>query len=82
MLKREGLIHEIEFYDRDNRYDVNVTNHINLICNNCGKIEDFPGDLPVSSETVEKKTGFQPVGMRFEYYGYCKECGKTQKQKE
>jgi Fur family peroxide stress response transcriptional regulator len=74
MLKKEGLIHEIEFYDRDNRYDVNVSNHINLICKKCGKIEDFPGDVPLSSEMVKKKTGFQPVGMRFEYYGFCKEC--------
>jgi Fe2+ or Zn2+ uptake regulation protein len=80
MLKREGLIHEIEFYDRDNRYDVNVTNHINLICNKCGKIEDFPGEVPYSAEAVKEKTGFQPIGMRFEYYGYCKECGRKQKR--
>ena len=77
MLKKEGLIHEIEFYDRDNRYDVNVSNHINLICKKCGKIKDFPCDVPFSSEMVKKKTGFQPVGMRFEYYGYCKECRRT-----
>jgi Fe2+ or Zn2+ uptake regulation protein len=79
MLKKEELIRELEFYDRDNRYDVNVSNHINLICMECGKIEDFPGDLPVSSEAVENKTGFQPVGMRFEYYGYCKECRSKRK---
>ena len=74
MLKKEELIHELEFYDQDNRYDINVSNHINLICKRCGKIEDFPGDVPFSSEMVKEKTGFQPVGMRFEYYGYCKEC--------
>jgi Fe2+ or Zn2+ uptake regulation protein len=74
ILKKEGLIRELEFYDRDNRYDVNVSNHINLICKKCGKIEDFPGAVPFSSEMVKEKTGFQPVGMRFEYYGYCKEC--------
>jgi Fe2+ or Zn2+ uptake regulation protein len=74
MLKKEGLIHEIEFYDRDNRYDVNVSNHINLICKKCGKIADLTGVLPFSAEAVEIRTGFQPVGMRYEYYGYCKEC--------
>jgi Fe2+ or Zn2+ uptake regulation protein len=79
MLKKEGLIRELEFYDRDNRYDVNLSNHINLICKKCGKIEDFPGDIPLSSAMVKDKTGFQPVGMRFEYYGYCKECGRKQK---
>jgi len=74
MLKKEGLLRELEFYDRDNRYDITVADHINLICKKCGKIEDFPGDVPFSSEMVKEKTGFQPVAMRYEYYGYCKEC--------
>ncbi|HXX81634.1 MAG TPA: Fur family transcriptional regulator [Thermodesulfovibrionales bacterium] len=74
ILKKEGLIRELEFYERDNRYDITVSNHLNLICMHCGKIEDFEGELPVSSEVVKKKTGFEPVTMRFEYYGYCKEC--------
>lgn len=74
MLKKEGLIRELEFYDRDNRYDVNLSDHINLICRKCGKIEDFMEALPFSSEMIEGKTGFRPVGMRFEYYGYCRGC--------
>jgi Fe2+ or Zn2+ uptake regulation protein len=78
ILKKEGLIRELEFYDRDNRYDVNISNHLNLICTKCGKIEDFTEELPVSSQAIEKKTGFQPFQMRFEYYGYCKECRRKQ----
>ena len=74
MLKKEGLLRELEFYDRDNRYDVTIADHINLICKKCGKIADFPGELPLSAEAVEHTTGFQPVGMRFEYYGYCRNC--------
>jgi Fur family transcriptional regulator, peroxide stress response regulator len=74
MLKKEGLIQELEFYDRDNRYDVNVANHVNLICKKCGKIEDLPGELPYSYTQVQQKTDFQPVAMRYEYYGYCKYC--------
>jgi Fur family peroxide stress response transcriptional regulator len=74
MLKKEGLIQEIEFYDRDNRYDVNVTNHINLICKKCGRIDDLPGGIMLSYAQVQQKTDFQPVAMRYEYYGYCKNC--------
>ena len=74
MLKKEGLIQELEFYDRDNRYDINLSDHINLICRKCGKIEDFTEAAHFSSETIEGKTGFRPVGMRFEYYGYCRKC--------
>jgi len=74
MLKREGLLRELEFYDRDNRYDITVADHINLICRKCGKIKDFPGGLPYSYAQVKQKTDFQPVAMRYEYYGYCKVC--------
>jgi Fe2+ or Zn2+ uptake regulation protein len=79
LLKKEGLIQELEFYDRDNRYDVNVFNHINLICKMCGKIEDFTEEVPFSSEIIEGQTGFRPVGMRFEYYGYCRKCQSKRK---
>ncbi len=41
MLKREGLIRELEFYDRDNRYDITVSNHLNLICMNVWKDRGF-----------------------------------------
>ena len=79
ILKKEALIQEISFYDKDNRYDVNISNHLNLICTKCGKIEDFIEELPISSQAIEKKTGFQPFQMRFEYYGYCKECRRKKK---
>ena len=74
ILKKERLLQELEFYDRDNRYDINVMNHINLICKKCGKIGDFPGEMPYTYTQVQQRTDFQPVTMRYEYYGYCKEC--------
>jgi len=74
MLKKEGLIRKLEYYDRDNRYDINVLDHINLVCTRCRKITDFEGDMPEFSETVERETGFKPAGMRFEYYGICRNC--------
>jgi len=80
ILKKKGLICELEFYDMDNRYDVNVSSHLNLICTKCGKIEDFNEEPPISSQAVQDKTGFQPFQMRFEYYGYCQECSHRQKK--
>ena len=74
ILKKEGLIQELEFYDQDNRYDINISNHINLICKKCGRIEDLSGGISLSYMQIQQKTDFQPVSMRYEYYGYCKEC--------
>lgn len=77
MLKKEGLIRELEYYDTDNRYDINVSDHINLFCTRCRKITDFTGVLPSFSKVVEKETGFKPARMRFEYYGICRKCGSV-----
>lgn len=74
ILKNEGLIQELDFYDQDNRYDINISNHINLICKKCGRIEDLSGGISLSYMQIQQKTAFQPVAMRYEYYGYCKEC--------
>jgi Fe2+ or Zn2+ uptake regulation protein len=46
-LKRAGLIRELEFTDLDNRYEGDVSDHLNLVCRGCGKIEDFQAASPV-----------------------------------
>jgi Fe2+ or Zn2+ uptake regulation protein len=73
-MKRAGLIRELEFNDRDSRYEGDVSDHLNLVCNDCGKIEDFKASKPVPLGKVEKKTGFRVDSVRFEYYGLCKDC--------
>jgi len=74
IMKRAGLIKELEFDDRDSRYEGDVSDHLNLVCKSCGKIEDFQAPGPVPSEKVEKETGFRVDSARFEYYGLCREC--------
>ncbi len=76
MMKREGLIRELEYYETDNRYEINVSDHINLVCTKCRKITDFTGNMPSFSKAVEKETGFKPASMRFEYYGICRNCAE------
>ncbi|HMK42569.1 MAG TPA: Fur family transcriptional regulator [Dissulfurispiraceae bacterium] len=79
MLKKEDLIREIEFYDMDNRYDINVSNHLNLICEKCGRIEDYVNELPLSSLDIEQRSNFQPFRFRLECYGVCSKCRKSKK---
>jgi len=74
LLKKHRLIRELEFEAMDNRYDMDTDNHLNLICTNCGRIEDFTDSVPVSPEVVERLTGFAAHDMRFEYYGLCRQC--------
>lgn len=79
LFKKDGSLKELEFYDMENRYESNVTDHLDLICLGCGKIVDYVEEVPIPIERVERKTGFAVDRIRFEYYGYCKKCRKKQR---
>jgi len=69
-----GLLKEMEFEAGDNRYDTNVSPHINLVCTACGVITDFDGKPPVSTDEIRKALGFETTGIRMEYQGVCAPC--------
>ena len=73
-LSKRGIIKMLEFDKMENRYEGSTSNHLNLVCIGCGRIQDFPGTIPISSKEVEEQMGFRPSEVRFEYYGYCKKC--------
>ncbi len=71
-----GIIKTLEFDTAENRYEVNIDEHVNLICKGCGKIVDYEVSAPADLGEVEKRTGFSVSDTRLEYYGYCEECRK------
>ncbi|BEH08997.1 Fur family transcriptional regulator [Geobacter sulfurreducens subsp. ethanolicus] len=76
LLKSLKLVRELEFEAMDNRYDMDTSNHLNLICTRCGRIEDFTDTAMIPPEIVEKLTGFKVHDVRFEYYGVCSKCAQ------
>ena len=73
---RCGIIKTLEFDRMENRYESNLTDHINLICKGCKKIMDFKLPFKIDTNEVARKSGFRVTDRRFEYYGYCEECKK------
>ncbi len=71
-----GIIKTLQFDTGENRYDANLKEHLNLICDGCGKILDYEVSTPADPGEVEKRTGFSVTDKRLEYYGYCEECRK------
>jgi Fur family peroxide stress response transcriptional regulator len=69
-----GLIKVMDFQTRDNRHETNLSPHINLICVECGKIEDFEEEAAIHAEKVEQQCGFEVRDFRLEYYGTCAVC--------
>ena len=79
-LVKQGLIKIIDFEAMDNRLETNLKPQINLICNLCGKIEDFESYSPIVSNNVTDQFGFEIQDYRMEYYGLCHSCN-TQSRK-
>ena len=73
-LVRLGLIKVIEFESGDNRYETNLEPHVNLICSDCGSIQDLHVGPSIHTECARERLGFVVTDFRLEYYGRCAEC--------
>ena len=73
VLTTNGLIKMLTFKE-DNRYEANLSFHINLLCTSCGRIQDFEAGRHMSPEEVRERIGFEVMTYRMEYHGLCSEC--------
>jgi Fur family transcriptional regulator, peroxide stress response regulator len=77
-----GLLQEIDLGDRFSRYDPNTSPHINIICKNCGMVEDYEADdVEKLWSKIVKSLGFEPIGQRIAVYRYCDQCRALQSSK-
>lgn len=75
-LSRHGIIKMLEFDKMENRYEGNITDHINLVCKECHDIIDYKTPILVDSKEVIRRARFWVTDTRLEYYGYCLKCRK------
>jgi len=79
ILTEQGMIQELDLPESQARFDSYVEPHINLVCLQCGRIQDF--DDSAAREMVERVTAkaeFTRTGQRIDIYGMCKTCrGRT-----
>jgi Fur family peroxide stress response transcriptional regulator len=73
-LSRLGIIKNLQFDSMENRYESNLEEHLNLICERCGRILDYKVPPLADQREIAKKTGFSVTDTRLEYYGYCRDC--------
>ncbi len=71
------------FIDKDSQamYEYNKNEHHHLIiCQSCNKIMSvYNCPLEEFQKEVEERTGFEVIGHKIEFYGYCEKCKKKQK---
>ena len=79
LLREKKLVNEIEV-GGEARFDSQVDEHINLVCLNCGNIEDIDEKtLKNIQAKIVKKSDYLIIKGSFEMHGYCSKC-KTEFQ--
>ncbi len=71
-----GLVKQLEFDRMENRYDGNLSDHVNLVCNRCGTITDHHIPAHLEPGNILGNSGFVVTDTRIEYHGYCRNCLK------
>ena len=74
LLKEKRIINEIEV-DGETRFDAHTDEHINLVCMNCGKIDDVDEDVLKEIQIrAARKSKYLVLKSSFELFGYCSNC--------
>ncbi len=74
LLREKKLVNEIKV-EGEARFDAHTDEHINLVCMNCGKIDDIDEDSLREIQTkVARKSKYMILKSNFELFGYCNNC--------
>jgi len=78
LLTEIGMLQELGFRDGVSRYDPDTSPHINIVCQTCGKIQDYESESVrkfLSQITMELERTL--IGQHLEIYTYCDQCKKS-----
>ena len=73
-LSKHRIIQLLEFDTMENRYELDVTPHVNVVCKECKKILDYELPFLINSQAVLRRLRFFVTDSRFDFYGYCEKC--------
>lgn len=82
-LKKNNLIHEVEFGDRTTRYELSTrSHHHHSICVSCRRVQDVQLDRELDNlnRKIEKQQGFKVSEHFLEFFGLCEKCLKKENQ--
>jgi Fur family transcriptional regulator, peroxide stress response regulator len=80
-LEKAGLIYELGAAgDNAVHYDADSSPHVNVVCTNCHRIDDYPAAVLAGvAKKVTNDLGYDIRGARVVYYGLCPKCRRARK---
>lgn len=83
-LEESGLIKKLVVEENHYRFDADTSPHAHLLCVECNKLEDVPGDYGEKAkamrEEFSQKYGRIILGEELYFFGYCLACAEQQQQ--
>ena len=77
----EGFVSELKVRnDTTAYYDFMGHQHLNVICEKCGRIADMDLDLPDVQQEAADQTGYQITKSQMVVYGICPDCVARQQE--
>ena len=78
LLTEIGMLQELGFRDGITRYDPDTSPHINIVCKNCGKIQNYEA-LTIRDflSQIAAELSHPPIEQHLEIYTYCNQCKKS-----
>lgn len=77
----EGFVSELKVRnDTTTYYDFMGHQHLNVICEKCGRIADMDLDLPDVQQEAAEQTGYQITKSQMVVYGICPDCVARQQE--
>jgi len=75
ILVEQKLIQKLPFGSTHDRYEVRISPHYHLVCEDCGCVQDFvmPQYTEIN-EQAQKMSGFDISRHRIDFFGKCKKC--------
>ncbi len=82
-LEQAGVVRALPF-QKQSRYDANLSPHANLVCVGCGGVVDSNGIEEIVTRLrsqLEDITEFEFTGQRIDFYGWCHPCADRRNHK-
>ena len=77
----EGFVSELKVRNETTTYyDFMGHQHLNVICEKCGRIADMDLDLPDVQQEAADQTGYQITKSQMVVYGICPDCVARQQE--
>jgi Fur family transcriptional regulator, peroxide stress response regulator len=75
-LEESGIVRQLPF-QRQSRYDANLSPHANLVCVSCGTVVDADVGQETVAEleaVIAQESDFEVASQRVDFYGWCSGC--------